>query len=133
MRTLNQALRFYRTRHRTPGCKLTHLIGIPLLVAAPFAFIFNRRTGITFTIVGAIFQVAGHAIFEKNQPTLLETRDPMTIPASLLFILGEWKEVIEGRWIADNGFDLWRKRPLSDRQLDFNGERRSLQNSLTRP
>ncbi|MBX9572660.1 MAG: DUF962 domain-containing protein [Candidatus Obscuribacterales bacterium] len=109
LKTLTEALAFYKTRHRSPGCKITHMIGIPLLILAPFVFLFDKRNGCLFGITGTFFQLIGHFLFEKNMPTIVETRDPMIIPASIIFTIDEWADVFEGRWIANNGTDLFAK------------------------
>jgi hypothetical protein len=51
-------------------------------------------------------------LFEKNEPTLMETRDLMSIPSAVVFAAEQWRHVFEGKWIEKNGFDLWRKLPI---------------------
>lgn len=109
LRTLTEAVSFYKARHRTPGCKLTHMVGIPLLLLAPFVFLFDKRSGCLFGITGTLFQFLGHFLFEKNMPTLIETSDPMMVPAAVIFTVDEWRDVLAGSWIADNGTDLFAK------------------------
>lgn len=108
---MKDCLVFYRSRHRTPGCKLTHLIGLPVLVATPFCLVFKRdkRVGVGLLMLGLFLQFAGHFFFEKNQPSLIESKDPKIIPASLIFIWGEWLDVLGGQWIKKNGLNLWHK------------------------
>ena len=97
MRNLEDALSFYRTRHRTVGCVLTHLVGIPMLALTPLAFLAGRKREGQFLLAGGLFlQWLGHAAFEKNVPTLIETKDPMIIPASLIFIGEKWQNVLTG-------------------------------------
>lgn len=115
MKSLQDCLSFYRSRHRTPGCKLTHLIGLPVLVATPFCLLFGRdkKVGVGLLFLGLFLQFAGHFFFEKNQPTLIETRDWKVIPASLIFIWGEWLDVLTGQWVRKNGLKLWIKGDLT--------------------
>lgn len=109
LRTLTEAVAFYRTRHRTPGCKITHMVGIPLLILAPFVFLFDKRQGALFGITGTFLQFFGHFFFEKNVPSLIETKDPLMVQAAIVFTFEEWLDVIEGQWVADNGTDLFAK------------------------
>ncbi|MBX9671705.1 MAG: DUF962 domain-containing protein [Candidatus Obscuribacterales bacterium] len=118
MKTLKESLAYYRTQHRTPGCKLTHLAGIPILAAVPFAFLANRKLGFQVLFAGVALQMLGHAVFEKNEPTLLKTRDLMTVPASLIFIAEEWKEVLSGQWLKHNSLQLWTKNPMPVDSVD---------------
>lgn len=119
LRTLTEAVAFYRTRHRTPGCKITHMVGIPLLVAAPFVFAIDKRNGVLCGITGFLCQLFGHFFFEKNVPTIVETRDPMIIPAAIVFTAQEWRDVIQGNWIADNGTDLFAKSKINNSALEL--------------
>ena len=114
MSSMKDCLAFYRSRHRTPGCKLTHLIGLPALVATPFCLLFRRdkKLGVGLLLLGLFMQFAGHFFFEKNKPTLIESGDPKVIPASLIFIWGEWLDVFSGQWIRKNGLNLWAKGDL---------------------
>lgn len=116
-RTLVEAIAFYRTRHRTPGCKLTHMIGVPMLLCAPLVFCMNKRNGTLLAITGTFFQLLGHFLFEKNIPTLIETRDPMSIPAAVAFTAGEWIDVANGTWMEKNGLDLFEKQTLMEVEI----------------
>lgn len=97
MRTFEEALKLYRTRHRTTGCVVTHLFGIPMLVLTPLLFLSGRKAESKMFLFGGLFlQWLGHAVFEKNTPTIIETKDPMIIPAALVFIGEKWKNVATG-------------------------------------
>ena len=112
VKPLAESLAFYRTRHLTTGCKITHMIGIPMLLAVvPTSFSANASLAAILLIGGIVFQFSGHWIFEKNEPTLMETHDLMTIPASIVFCAEQWRDVFVGKWLRDNGCDLWAKRP----------------------
>ena len=87
------------------------MIGIPLLLIAILTAFSNKRNAAVLWGMGTFFQFLGHFLFEKNIPTLIETRDPMTIPASLIFTAGEFKQVFEGKWLEKNGLELWTKQP----------------------
>jgi uncharacterized membrane protein YGL010W len=82
-----------------------------VLVATPFCLLFKRdkTLGIGLGLLGIFLQFAGHFFFEKNKPSLIESRDAKVIPVSLYFICGEWIDVLSGQWIKKNGLDLWTK------------------------
>jgi uncharacterized membrane protein YGL010W len=64
----------YKAKHRHPLNKLTHNIGIPLIVISLPLFFFNWRWALALFVVGWIFQFVGHAI-EGNQPAFF--RNPL--------------------------------------------------------
>ena len=57
----------YKAKHQHPLNRLSHAIGIPLIVIAVPLFVFSWRWALVLFIAGWIFQFAGHAI-EGNQP-----------------------------------------------------------------
>lgn len=113
MKPFKNSLAFYRTRHRTPGCKLTHMFGIPLLALVPLTFFVNRGLSAQCLLGGVALQLLGHYVFEKNKPTFIETHDLMSVPASLYFVGEEWIDVATGQWLAKNGVGLWKKLPIA--------------------
>ena len=61
----------YKAKHQHPLNRLTHSIGIPMIVISLPLFFFNWRWALTLFIVGWILQFAGHAI-EGNQPAFFK-------------------------------------------------------------
>jgi uncharacterized membrane protein YGL010W len=57
----------YKSKHRHPLNRLSHWIGIPMIVVSVPLFFFSWRWGLAFFAVGWVFQFIGHAI-EGNQP-----------------------------------------------------------------
>ena len=57
----------YKAEHRHPMNRLTHTIGIPMIVVSIVWFFFNWKIGLTLFVVGWILQFIGHA-FEGNRP-----------------------------------------------------------------
>lgn len=57
----------YKAKHRHPLNRLTHNIGIPLIVISLPLFFFNWRWALVLFVVGWVFQFIGH-IIEGNQP-----------------------------------------------------------------
>jgi uncharacterized membrane protein YGL010W len=71
----------YKAKHRHPLNRLTHSIGIPMIVIALPLFFVNWRPALGLFIVGWIFQLIGHAI-EGNQPAFF--KNPMYL------LVGPW-------------------------------------------
>jgi uncharacterized membrane protein YGL010W len=61
----------YKAKHQHPLNRLTHSIGIPLIVLSLPLFFFRWRWALVFLVVGWVFQFAGHAI-EGNQPAFFK-------------------------------------------------------------
>ncbi len=84
----------YASRHTTIGCKVTHMIGVPMIALSLPVLFFNRRGALTLFGAGWVLQFAGHLIFEKNSPVFLEDPlNPYTYAAALLFVQDEWLTV----------------------------------------
>ena len=63
---------YYRSQHTSKGIRATHLFGIPM-VAASIPLMFGRpKLGIPLFAAGWALQVAGHRVYERNNPTLRE-------------------------------------------------------------
>lgn len=57
----------YKAEHTHPMNRLTHTIGIPMIVISLVAVFFNWKIGVGLFILGWILQFIGHA-FEGNKP-----------------------------------------------------------------
>jgi uncharacterized membrane protein YGL010W len=71
----------YKSKHRHPLNRLSHTIGIPLIVISLPLFFFNWRWALALFISGWILQFVGHAI-EGNQPAFF--RNPFYL------LVGPW-------------------------------------------
>jgi uncharacterized membrane protein YGL010W len=71
----------YKAKHRHPLNKLTHSIGIPLIVASLPLAVLNWRWALALFVSGWILQFVGHAI-EGNQPAFF--RNPVYL------LIGPW-------------------------------------------
>ena len=71
----------YKAKHRHPLNKLTHSIGIPLIVVSLPLFLFNWRWALLLFLVGWALQFIGHAI-EGNRPAFF--KNPMYL------LVGPW-------------------------------------------
>ncbi|HJR09411.1 MAG TPA: DUF962 domain-containing protein [Pyrinomonadaceae bacterium] len=73
----------YKAKHRHPLNRLTHSIGIPLIVVSLPLFFFNWRWALALFVVGWILQFVGHWI-EGNQPAFF--RNPVYLVVGPLWI-----------------------------------------------
>lgn len=62
----------YKSKHRHPLNRLTHTVGIPLIVLSLPLFLFSWRWALGLFIFGWILQFVGHAI-EGNQPAFFSS------------------------------------------------------------
>ena len=74
----------YKAKHQHPLNKLTHSIGIPLIVISLPLFLFDWRWALALFVVGWILQFIGHA-FEGNQPAFF--KNPMYLLAGPMWIV----------------------------------------------
>ena len=71
----------YKSKHRHPLNRLSHSIGIPLIVLSVPLFFFNWRWALGLFVAGWVFQFIGHAI-EGNQPAFFSN--------PLYLLVGPW-------------------------------------------
>lgn len=74
----------YKAKHRHPMNRLTHSIGIPMIVISLPLFAFNWRWALGMFVVGWILQFVGHAI-EGNQPAFY--RNPIYLLIGPLWLV----------------------------------------------
>ena len=74
----------YKAKHQHPLNRLTHSIGIPMIVISLPLLFFNWRWGLTLFIAGWALQFIGHAI-EGNQPAFF--RNPIYLLVGPLWLL----------------------------------------------
>jgi uncharacterized membrane protein YGL010W len=100
--TLHAQLEYYRSQHRTKGCEICHLIGVPLIALSFPTLLFSWRTALKLLSLGWMFQFIGHYAFERNKPVLFsEARDPLTVLAALIYVSNGWSRVLSGRDVID--------------------------------
>lgn len=95
-RNFVQHLRYYKSQHKTVGCTVTHMIGVPMIVLSVLLLPFNRKASAQLQLGGWILQFIGHYAFEHNKPVILEMKDPLTLGAALVFVWHEWKRFLTG-------------------------------------
>lgn len=74
----------YKAKHQHPLNRLTHSIGIPMIVVSLPLFFFSWRWALGLFVVGWILQFVGHAI-EGNQPAFF--KNPIYLLIGPLWLL----------------------------------------------
>jgi len=90
-KSLREYLDEYGEGHRHVGTRLTHMVGIPIIVASLPIFPFNPLLGAGMFVGGWILQVIGHSVFEKNSPLLLS--DPLNMLIGVVWAAKEWAQL----------------------------------------
>ncbi len=68
-KSLRGYLEQYESEHTKLGTKVTHMIGIPMIVGSiPVAFVAPPVGGAMF-VGGWVLQFVGHSVFEKQKPS----------------------------------------------------------------
>ena len=80
----NDLLSNYKAKHQHPLNRLSHSLGIPMIVIALPLFFLNWRWAFAVFVVGWVLQFVGHAI-EGNQPAFL--KNPVYLLIGPLWLL----------------------------------------------
>ena len=81
----------YKAKHQHPLNRLTHSIGIPMIVVSLPLFFFSWRLALVLFVVGWILQFVGHAI-EGNQPAFM--KNPIYLLIGPLWLLKRAASVV---------------------------------------
>jgi uncharacterized membrane protein YGL010W len=81
----------YKAKHQHPLNRLTHSIGIPMIVLSLPVLLFNWQWALGLFVLGWIFQFIGHAI-EGNQPAFF--RNPVYLLIGPLWIVKRAAEAV---------------------------------------
>ncbi len=93
-RSFRAHFRLYRSKHRTSGCRVSHMIGVPIIILSLFLLPFKPRAAVKMQVAGWLLQAIGHFVFEHNKPVLLEVHDTMTVWSALVFNFRLWRRFI---------------------------------------
>jgi uncharacterized membrane protein YGL010W len=86
--SLRDYMGLYAKEHTELGTKLTHMVGIPMIVASiPTAFVNLPVAGGLF-VGGWALQYVGHYVFEKNKPAFYG--DPYYLLVGPVWVAAEW-------------------------------------------
>jgi uncharacterized membrane protein YGL010W len=87
-KSLREYIGDYQKEHTKLGTKLTHMVGIPMIVASiPTAFVSPPVAGGMFA-GGWALQYAGHWMFEGNNPAFYS--DPYHLLVGPIWVTAEW-------------------------------------------
>jgi len=84
----------YKSKHRHPLNRLSHSIGIPMIVVALPLFFFSWRWALALFAIGWIFQFIGHAI-EGSQPAFF--RNPFYLLVGPWWLLRRAAELVASK------------------------------------
>jgi uncharacterized membrane protein YGL010W len=91
-KSLREYLDEYGESHRHLGTRLTHMVGIPMIVGSLPLFPLNPLVGGGMFIGGWILQFIGHYVFEKNDPKFFG--DPVNLLIGVVWAAKEWLELV---------------------------------------
>ncbi len=91
-KSLREYIGDYQKEHTKLGTKLTHMVGIPMIVASiPTAVVSPPVAGSLF-VGGWALQYAGHWVFEKNNPAFYA--DPYHLLVGPVWVTVEWLQLL---------------------------------------
>ncbi len=90
-RSLREYLAQYHQEHTKLGTKLTHMIGIPMIVASLPTALVNPPVAGGLFVGGWALQLIGHKVFEKNKPSFLA--DPYYLLVGPVWVAAEWMQL----------------------------------------
>jgi uncharacterized membrane protein YGL010W len=90
--SLREYIAMYQTEHTTLGNKLTHMVGIPMIVASLPTAVVNPLVGGGLFAAGWALQFTGHYVFEKNKPAFYS--DPYHLLVGPVWVATEWMDLL---------------------------------------
>jgi uncharacterized membrane protein YGL010W len=91
-RSLREYIALYKNEHTTLGNKLTHMVGIPMIVISLPTTLVNPLAGGSMFAAGWALQYIGHYVFEKNDPAFYS--DPYYLLVGPAWVAAEWLELV---------------------------------------
>lgn len=89
--TLREYMALYAKEHTQFGTKLTHMVGIPMIVASiPTAFV-HPGAALGLFAGGWALQYVGHYVFEGNKPAFYG--DPYYLLVGPVWAAAEWLQL----------------------------------------
>jgi uncharacterized membrane protein YGL010W len=95
--SLDDYLRTYQCDHQHPINRLTHLVGIPTIVASLPVLFLRPRLGLGMFATGWALQFLGHCVEAK--PPSFVARDWRYLAVGPIWVANEWAELLLGRAI----------------------------------
>jgi uncharacterized membrane protein YGL010W len=91
-KTFREYLDQYAAEHTKLGTKVTHFIGIPMIVASLPLIPLNPPVGGALFVGGWALQFIGHAVFEKQQPSFFS--DPFYLLIGPVWVAIEMAQLL---------------------------------------
>lgn len=91
-KSLRAYLDQYAAEHTHVGTKVTHMIGIPMIVASIPATVVAPPVGVGLFTAGWALQLAGHYLFEKQPPSFFN--DPYYLLVGAVWCGVEYAELL---------------------------------------
>jgi uncharacterized membrane protein YGL010W len=91
-KSLREYMTEYRDGHRQVGTRVTHMFGIPLIVASLPMLPFNPLLAGGMFAGGWALQFVGHYVFEKNDPKFFG--DPLNMIIGVIWEAVEWARLV---------------------------------------
>lgn len=103
--SLGEYLALYEAEHTKFATKLTHMVGIPMIVfSLPAAFV-NPPVAAALFVGGWALQFVGHYVFEGNRPAFYG--DPYYLLVGPVWVAAEWMKLagipVPDAWRGDRG------------------------------
>lgn len=91
-KTLREYLDQYAAEHTQLGTKLTHMIGIPMIVASLPLLPLAPPVGGAMFVGGWVLQFVGHYVFEKQNPSFFN--DPFYLLVGPIWVAIEVAQML---------------------------------------
>jgi len=91
---IQKYLEQYRAEHTKLSTRMTHMIGIPMIVASLPLLPTVPPVGVGLFVGGWALQYLGH-YFEGNKPAFYS--DPAYLAVGALWVTLEWAEILTGK------------------------------------
>jgi uncharacterized membrane protein YGL010W len=102
-KTLRQRLAEYAAGHSKTGTRITHMVGIPLIVASLPVLPIAPPLAVGMFTAGWALQFIGHYVFEKNDPAFFGDRANLVV--GVIWSALEWGELLGIRIPLDSPYE----------------------------
>jgi uncharacterized membrane protein YGL010W len=90
--TLREYIALYQGEHTKLGTRLTHMVGIPMIVLSFPTAVFNPPAAAGLFVGGWALQFVGHYVFEGNKPAFYG--DPYYLLVGPVWVATEWMQLL---------------------------------------